>query len=144
MTSLFSIVNLPFISSNISAQYSCFLDRPQLLTQELLKQGHVAPRLNSSLQKLYGRHHNLVDRYEISISQIRVITKLPNFEQSSKGKVKTHKYINRQNQSTTGKLRKPLCPWLGTCISKEMVGWIRFYGAKPPAFITVQRFRMSL
>ena len=35
---------------------------------------------------------------------IRVITKLPNFEQSYKGKVKTHKYINRQNQSTTGKL----------------------------------------
>ena len=36
--------------------------------------------------------------------QIRVITKLPNTEQSYKGKVKTHKYINRQNQSTTGKL----------------------------------------
>jgi hypothetical protein len=27
--------------------------------------------------------------------------KLPNSEQSYKGKVKTHKYINRQNQSTT-------------------------------------------
>jgi hypothetical protein len=36
--------------------------------------------------------------------QIRVITKLPNSEQSYKGKVKTHKYINRQNQSKTGKL----------------------------------------
>ena len=36
--------------------------------------------------------------------KIRVITKLPNSEQSYKGKVKTHKYINRQNQSTTGKL----------------------------------------
>ena len=35
---------------------------------------------------------------------IRVITKLPNSEQSNKAKVKTHKYINRQNQSTTGKL----------------------------------------
>ena len=32
---------------------------------------------------------------------IRVITKLPNSEQSYKGKVKTHRYINRQNQSTT-------------------------------------------
>jgi hypothetical protein len=39
--------------------------------------------------------------------QIRVITKLPISEQSSKGKVKTYKYINRQNQSTTGKLGKP-------------------------------------
>jgi hypothetical protein len=36
-----------------------------------------------------------------------VITKLLNSEQSYKGKVKTHKYINRQNQSTTGKLWKP-------------------------------------
>jgi hypothetical protein len=33
-------------------------------------------------------------------STIRVITKLPNSEQSYKGKVKTHNYINRQNQST--------------------------------------------
>jgi hypothetical protein len=39
-----------------------------------------------------------------SIGIIRVITKLPNSEQSYKGKVKTHNYINRQNQSTTGKL----------------------------------------
>jgi hypothetical protein len=38
---------------------------------------------------------------------IKVITKLPNSEQSYKGKVKTHNYINRQNQSTTGKLWKP-------------------------------------
>ena len=85
----FSIVNYPFISSNIPvspayavcisqlirysracAEYSDFLDRAQLLTQNLLKQGHVAPRLKSSLQKCYGRHHNLVDRYEISISQM--------------------------------------------------------------------------
>ena len=35
---------------------------------------------------------------------IKVITKLPNSEQSYKGKVKTHNYINRQSQSTTGKL----------------------------------------
>ena len=34
------------------------------------KKGYVAPRLKSSLQKLYGRYHNLVDRYEISISQM--------------------------------------------------------------------------
>ena len=36
--------------------------------------------------------------------EIRVITKLPNSKQSYKGKVKTHKYINRQNQTATGKL----------------------------------------
>ena len=39
-----------------------------------------------------------------TILQKRVITKLPNSEQSFKGKVKTHNYINRQNKSTTGKL----------------------------------------
>ena len=38
---------------------------------------------------------------------IRVISKLQNSEQSYKGKVKTHNYINRQNQSTTRKLWKP-------------------------------------
>jgi len=58
-------------------------------------------------------------------SAVRVITKLPNTEQSSKGKGKTHKSTNRQNQSTTGKLGKPQWTWLGTGISKEMVGWIR-------------------
>jgi hypothetical protein len=40
----------------------------------------------------------------MTVYQIKVITKLPNSEQSYKGKVKTHNYINRQNQSTTGKL----------------------------------------
>ena len=39
-----------------------------------------------------------------TLKKIGVITKLPNSEQSDKGKVKTHKYINRQNQSTTGKV----------------------------------------
>ena len=49
--------------------------------------------------------HNRLLQY-MQHCEIRVITKLPNSEQSYKGKVKTHKYmyINRQNQSTTGKL----------------------------------------
>ena len=74
---IFPIVNFPFISSNIPtspaygiyisqlicysrvcAQYSDFLDRVQLLTQWLLKQGYVAPRLKSSLQKFYRRHQS--------------------------------------------------------------------------------------
>ena len=56
--------------SRACAQYSNFLDRTQLLTQNLLKQGYVPPKLPSSLQKIYGRHHDLVDRYELSISRI--------------------------------------------------------------------------
>jgi hypothetical protein len=46
------------------------------------------------------------DFENIICKQIKVITKLPNSEESYKGKVKTHNYINRQNQSTTGKLCK--------------------------------------
>ena len=42
--------------------------------------------------------------------QIRVITKLPNTEQSSKVKGKTHKSKNRQKQLKTGKLGKPQWP----------------------------------
>ena len=43
--------------------------------------------------------------------ELTVITKLPNSEQSYKGKVKTHNYINRQNQSTTRKLWKQTTQW---------------------------------
>ena len=37
----------------------------------------------------------------IQIMKCDYTTKLPNSEESYKGKVKTHKYINTQNQSTT-------------------------------------------
>jgi len=40
--------------------------------QKQLTQDDVPPRLESSLQKLCDRHHNLVDRYEISISQMTI------------------------------------------------------------------------
>jgi hypothetical protein len=50
------------------------------------------------------KNQNKKDIHNTEIIQIKVITKLPNSEQSYKGKVKTHNYINRQNQSTTGKL----------------------------------------
>ena len=85
----FPIVNFPFISSNISAsrahghyitqiicysrtcdRYGDFLDRAQLPTLKLLKQGYFAPKLKSSLRQLYGHHHDLVNCYEISISQL--------------------------------------------------------------------------
>jgi hypothetical protein len=51
-------------------------------------------------QKSNNKNYTIYSNKKISI---RVITKLPNSEQSYKGKVKTHNYINRQNQSTTGK-----------------------------------------
>ena len=85
----FPIVNFPFLSSNIPASpaygvyisqliryaracvnYQDFLDRARLLSQKLLSQGYIHNRLISSLRKFYGRHHLLVDHYEVSLSQM--------------------------------------------------------------------------
>ena len=77
------------------------------------------------------------------IKGIRVITKLPNSEQSYKGKVKTHKYINRQNQSTTGKLKKNDLDLVQAFLKKW---WVEsdFKVPNLPPFITVQSFRLPL
>ena len=58
--------------------------------------------LKTSIQDL--RYKTELEKATIQSKVNKVITKLPNSEQSYKGKVKTHNYINRQNQSTTGKL----------------------------------------
>jgi len=81
--------NCPFICSNIPAapaygvylsrllrysracgSYHDFLDRGLLLTRKLQNQGFLLVKLKSSLQKFYGCHHDLVDRYRISVSQM--------------------------------------------------------------------------
>jgi len=78
----FPIVNLPFICSNIPTapaygiyisqsirysgvcgSYQDFHDRWLLLTRKLLNQ----VKLKSSLRKFYGLHHDIVDRYGISV-----------------------------------------------------------------------------
>jgi hypothetical protein len=83
------IVNFPCICSNIPAapaygvyisqlirdsracgSYQDFLDRGLLLTRKLLNQGFHLVKLKSSLRKFYGRHHDMVDRYGISVSQM--------------------------------------------------------------------------
>jgi hypothetical protein len=51
-------------------------------------------------------------------------SKLPNSEQSYKGKVKTHNYINRQNQSTTEKLWKRNDPDLVQAFLKKW--WVEY------------------
>jgi hypothetical protein len=43
--------------------------RELLLTQKMIKQTYVALRLNSLIHRLYCRHHELIDRYEICIPQ---------------------------------------------------------------------------
>ena len=85
----FPILNFPFTCSNIPVapaygiyisqmirysracgSYQNFLDRGLLLTRKLLNQGFLLVKLKSSLRKFYGRHHDLVDRYGISVSQV--------------------------------------------------------------------------
>jgi hypothetical protein len=85
----FPIVNYPFICSNNPAapayvvyifqiirypracgSYQDFLDRGLLLTRKLLNQGFILVKLKSSLRRFYGHHHDLVDRYGISVSQM--------------------------------------------------------------------------
>jgi len=56
--------------SRACAPYSDFLDIAQLLTQKILKQGYVPPKLRSPLQTFYSRHHHLVNIYEIALPQI--------------------------------------------------------------------------
>ncbi len=85
----FPIVNFPFICSNIPVapeygvynsqlirysgacgSYQDSLDRGVLLTRKLLNQAFLLVKLKSSLLKLCGRHHDLVDRYGIYVSQM--------------------------------------------------------------------------
>jgi hypothetical protein len=83
------IVNFPFICSNIPAaigygvyisqmirysracgSYQDVLDIGLLQTRKLLNQGFLLVKLKPSLRKFYGRHHDLVDRYGICVSQM--------------------------------------------------------------------------
>jgi len=85
----FPIVNFPFICSNIPAapaygicisqlnrysraccSYQEFLDRGLLLTRKLLYQVFLLVKLKSSLRKFYGCHHDLVNHYGTSVSQM--------------------------------------------------------------------------
>jgi hypothetical protein len=67
---------------------------------------HSKIRIILILEKIYTFNSLNESKYKklLWLLNIKVITKLPNSEQSYKEKVKTHKYTNRQNQSTTGKL----------------------------------------
>ena len=85
----FPNVNFSFLCSNIPAApaygvyisqliryfqaciiYHDFLDRGLLLTRKQLNQEFQMEQLKSSLRKLYGRHHELIDRYEITVPQM--------------------------------------------------------------------------
>ena len=85
----FTIVNFPYLDSNIpaspaygvfisqlvryaraSSSYIDFCNRASLLTSRLLQQGYLSNRLQLSLKKFYGHHHDLVVKYDVSVSQL--------------------------------------------------------------------------
>ena len=85
----FSIVNFPFLSSNRAespaygvyisqlirysracSSYHDFLVRGNLLTSKLLRQGYQSLKLKIAFKKFYGRHHELTEKYNMSVSQI--------------------------------------------------------------------------
>ena len=47
-----------------------FLVRELLLTRKLLNQGFLLVKWKSSFRKFYGRHHDLINHYGISVSQM--------------------------------------------------------------------------
>jgi hypothetical protein len=53
-----------------SGSYHDFLDKKLLLTRKLLNPEFLLAKLKSSFRKLYGRHHDLVNREEVSVSQM--------------------------------------------------------------------------
>ena len=85
----FSIVNFPYLCSNIpaspaygvfvsqlirycraSSKYQDFVSRSIRLVSRLTEQGYVLPRLKAAFKKFYGRHHSLVDKYTLTVSQM--------------------------------------------------------------------------
>jgi hypothetical protein len=47
-----------------------FLERVVLLLRKLLNKGFLLVKLKSSLGKFYGRHHDFVNRYGITVSEM--------------------------------------------------------------------------
>jgi hypothetical protein len=65
-----SIRRVNLVTRGGCGSYHDFLERGLLLTRKLLNQGFFLVKLKSSLRKFHGRHHDLVDRYGISVSQM--------------------------------------------------------------------------
>ena len=83
----FPIVNFPFLSSNIPyapaygiyisqlirfaracSNYQDFMERGKALTTKLLSQGYQ--KTVATLKKFCGRHHDLVNPYNVAVSRI--------------------------------------------------------------------------
>ncbi len=56
--------------SRACCSYQDFLDRGLMLIRKILNQGFPVVNLKSSLRKFYGRYHDLINNYWISVSQM--------------------------------------------------------------------------
>ena len=65
---IWSIYLLVIRYSKACGSYRDFLDRGLLLRGKLLNHGFLLVKLKSLLRKYYGRHHDTVDRYGISVT----------------------------------------------------------------------------
>ena len=61
-----------FIPANTGEQNGLqdFMERGKVLTQKLLSQGYQKTKLVATLKKFYGRHHDLVNPYNVAVSRI--------------------------------------------------------------------------
>ena len=83
------LFNFPFLSSNIPSapaygvyvsqlihyartcsNYQDFMERGKVLTTKLLSQGYQKTKLVATLKKFCGRHHDLVNPYNLAVSRI--------------------------------------------------------------------------
>ena len=53
-----------------SNNYEDFLARGKLLTNKLWTRGYVKPKLITVMKKFYGRHHDIVLKYDVSVSKL--------------------------------------------------------------------------
>ena len=52
------------------SNYQDFMERGKVLTTRLLSQGYKKTKLVPTLKTFYGRHHDLVNPYNVSVSRI--------------------------------------------------------------------------
>ena len=115
--------------------------------QNLLMQGYVPPRLKSSLEICHCRHHELVDRYEISRSQIKMdlfpftqifffpLTPTIHLPDTTVEQLNSHPFLSSPGQCY------PLKP-LGQ-VNLQLLGGI--YGRssiKNPHFVTIRKHQL--
>jgi hypothetical protein len=64
------MVHVLFLTNKLKWNLMVLIHRSNIAQVEMSFKGYVPPKLKSSLQKVYGRHRELVDSHKISIPQL--------------------------------------------------------------------------